>query len=66
MRRDGRFAGRPLRVLKSLEERNTGTSSSCHGRGLSRCFRRGRGPAGDSTAASARLLQLLSVYFWPY
>jgi hypothetical protein len=24
MRRDGRFAGRPLRVLESFEERNTG------------------------------------------
>jgi hypothetical protein len=26
MRRDGRFAGRPLRVLESFEERNTGVS----------------------------------------
>jgi hypothetical protein len=33
MQRDGRFAGRPLRVLKSFEERNTGTSSSRRGRG---------------------------------
>jgi hypothetical protein len=66
MRWDGRFAGRLLRMLESFEERNMGVSSSCHGRGLSRCFRRGRGPAGDSTAASARLLQLLPVHFWPY
>jgi hypothetical protein len=33
MRRDGRFAGRPLRVLEPFEERNTGASSSCRGRG---------------------------------
>jgi hypothetical protein len=66
MRRDGRFAGRPLRVLKSFEERNTGASSSCRGRELSRCFRRGREPADDSTATSARLRQLLPVHFWPY
>jgi hypothetical protein len=67
MQRDGRFAGRLLRVLESFEERNTGASSSCHGRGLSCRFRRGREPAGDLTAASARLLlQLLSAHFWPY
>jgi hypothetical protein len=67
MRRDGRFAGRPLRVRESFEERNTGASSSCRGRGLSCRFRRGREPAGDLTAASARLLlQLLSARFWPY
>jgi hypothetical protein len=67
MRRDGRFAGRPLHVHKSFEERNTGVSSSCHGRGLSCRFRRGREPVGDLTAASARLLpQLLSAHFWPY
>jgi hypothetical protein len=66
MRRDGRFARRPLRVLESFEEWNTGASSSCRGRGLSCRFRRGREPAGDSTAASARLLlQLLPVRFWP-
>jgi hypothetical protein len=60
MQRDRRFAGRPLCVLESFEERNTGASSSCHGRGLSCRFRRGREPAGDSTVASARLLlQLL-------
>ena len=50
MRQDGWFAGRPLRVL---EERNTGASSSRHGRGLSCRFRRGREPADDLTAASA-------------
>jgi hypothetical protein len=67
MRRDGRFAGRPLRVREPFEERNTGASSSCCGRGLSCRFRRGREPAGDLTAAFARLLlQLLPVLFWPY
>jgi hypothetical protein len=67
MRRDGRFAGRPMRVRELFEERNTGTPSSCRGRGLSCRFRRGREPAGDLTAASARLLlQLLSAHFWPY
>jgi hypothetical protein len=40
MRRDGRFAGRPLRVRESFEERNTGTSSSRRGRGLPCRFRR--------------------------
>jgi hypothetical protein len=67
MRRDGRLVGRPLRVREPFEERNTGASSSCRGRGLSCRFRRGREPAGDLTAASARLLlQLLPVRFWPY
>jgi hypothetical protein len=67
MRRDGRFVGRPLHVLEPFEERSTGASSSCRGRGLSCRFRRGREPAGDLTAASARLLlQLLPVRFWPY
>jgi hypothetical protein len=67
MRRDGRFAGRPLRVLESFEERNTGASSSRRGRGLTCRSRRGHEPAGDLTAASARLLPLLlSVHFWPY
>jgi hypothetical protein len=67
MRRDERFAGRPLRVLESFEERNTDASSSCRERGLSCRFRRGHEPAGDLTAASARLLlQLLSAHFWPY
>jgi hypothetical protein len=50
MRRDGRFVWRPLRVQ---DVRGTG-----HGRG--------REPAGDLTAASARLLlQLPSAHFWP-
>jgi hypothetical protein len=67
MRRDERFTGRPLRVLESFEERNTGTSSLCRGRGLSCRFKRRREPAGDLTAASARLLlQLLPAHFWPY
>jgi hypothetical protein len=65
MQRDGRFAGRPLR--ESFEERNMGASSSRRGRGLPCCFRRGREPAGDLTAASARPLPpLLLVHFWPY
>jgi hypothetical protein len=67
MRRDGRFAGRPLRVREPFEERNKGASSTCRGRGLSCRFRRGREPADDLTAASARLLlQLLPTYFLPY
>jgi hypothetical protein len=67
MRRDGRFVGRPLRVLEPFEERNTGVSSSCRGRGLPCRFRMGCKPAGNLTAASARLLPpLLSVHFWPY
>jgi hypothetical protein len=67
MQRDRRLAGQPLRVRKSFEERNTGASSSCRGRGLSCRFMRGREPAGDLTAASARLLpQLLPAHFWPY
>jgi hypothetical protein len=56
MRRDGRFAGCLLRVRESFEERNTGASSLYRGIGLSCRFRRGREPAGDLTAASARLL----------
>jgi hypothetical protein len=67
MRRDGRFAGRPLRVLESFEERNTGALSSRREKGLPYLFRRGREPAGDLTAASARLLPpLLPTHFWPY
>jgi hypothetical protein len=67
MRRDGRFAGRPSRMLESFEERNTGVLSSHSGRGLPYCFRRGREPAGDLTAASAHLLSpLLPAQFWPY
>jgi hypothetical protein len=66
MRRDGRFAGRLLRVRESFEERDTGASSLLRGRGLSCRFRRGRKPVGDWTAASVRLLlQLLPVRFWP-
>jgi hypothetical protein len=67
MRRDERFVGRPLRVLESFEERNMGASSLRRGRGLLCRFRRGREPACDLTAASARLLPpLLSVHFWPH
>jgi hypothetical protein len=54
-------------VREPFEERNTGVSSSCRGRGLPCCSRRGREPADDLTAASARLLPpLLTVHFWPY
>jgi hypothetical protein len=67
MRRDGRFVGRLLRVRESFEERNTGVSSSRRGRGLPCRFSWGREPAGDLTAASARLLPpLLPVHFWPH
>jgi hypothetical protein len=67
MRRDGRFAGRLLRVRESFEEQNTGASSLLCGRGLPCCFRRGREPVGDWTAASAHLLlQLLSARLWSY
>jgi hypothetical protein len=65
MRRDGWFAGRPLR--EPFEGQNTGVSSSRCGRGLPCCSRRGRKPADDLTAASTRLLPpLLSAHFWPY
>jgi hypothetical protein len=65
MRWDEWFAGWPLR--EPFEEWNTGASSSRHGRGLPCCSRRGREPADDLTAASARLLPpLLPVHFWPY
>jgi hypothetical protein len=61
---DGSRGGR---VRELFEERNMGASSSCRGRGLSCRFRRGREPAGDLTAASARLLApLLPAHFWPY
>jgi hypothetical protein len=54
-------------VREPFEERNTGVSSLRHGRGLLCRFRRGREPADDLTAASARLLPpLLPVHFWPY
>jgi hypothetical protein len=67
MRRDGRFVGCLLRVRESFEERNTGASSLCRGRGLPYRFRRGREPVGDLIAASACLLpQLLPAHFWPY
>jgi hypothetical protein len=67
MRRDGRFAGWPLRVRESFEEWNTGVLSFLRERGFPCRFKRGREPAGDLTAASARLLpQLLSAHFWPY
>jgi hypothetical protein len=65
MRWDEWFSGRPFR--EPFEERNTGASSSHRGRGLPCCSRRGREPADDLTAASARLLPpLLSAHFWPY
>jgi hypothetical protein len=55
------------RVREPFEERKTGASSSRRGRRLPCCSRRGREPADDLTAASARLLpQLLPVHFWPY
>jgi hypothetical protein len=67
MRRDEWFAGQPLCMREPFKERNTGTSSSRRGRGLSCCSRRGREPADDLTAASARLLPpLLSAHYWPY
>jgi hypothetical protein len=67
MRRDEWFTGQPLCVREPFEERSMGASSSRHGRGLSRCPRRGREPADDLTAASARLSPpLLSAHFWPY
>jgi hypothetical protein len=67
MRWDGRFAGRLLRVCGPFEERDTGASFLRRGRGLPRCFRKGREPGGDLTAASAHLLQqLLPVHFWPH
>jgi hypothetical protein len=65
MRRDGWFTGRSLR--EPFEGRNMGASSSRRGRGLPCYSRRGREPADDLTAASARLLPpLLSAQFWPY
>jgi hypothetical protein len=67
MRRDGRFAGRLLRVHESFEERNTGASSLLRGRRLPCRFRRGGEPIGYWTAASARLLlQLLPARLWSY
>ena len=67
MRWDGRFTGRLLCVRESFAERDTGASSSCRGRGLFRYPQRGREPADDLTAASARLPPpLLPAHFWPY
>jgi hypothetical protein len=67
MRRDGRFAGRLLRVRESFEERNTGASYLRCGRGLPCRFRRGCESVGDWTAASTRLLlQLLPAHLWLY
>jgi hypothetical protein len=67
MRRDRWFAGQLLCVHELFEGRNTGASSSRRGRGLLCCSRRGREPADDLTAASARLLPpLLPAHFWPY
>jgi hypothetical protein len=64
---DGTGDSRGGRVREPFEERNTGASSSRRGRGLPCCSRRGREPADDLTAASARLLPpLLPVHFWPY
>jgi hypothetical protein len=66
MRRDGRFAGRLLRMREPFEEWNMGASSLLCGRGLPCRFRRGCEPVGAWTAASTRLLLLLlSVLFWP-
>jgi hypothetical protein len=62
MRRDEWFAGQPL--CEPFEGRNTGASSSCRGRGLPCCSRRGHEPADDLTAASVRLLPpLLPAHF---
>jgi hypothetical protein len=67
MRRDGQFVGHLLWVRESFEERNTGVSSLCRGRGLPCRFRRGCEPIGDWTATSTRLLlQLLPVRLWSY
>ena len=65
MRQDEWFAGQPL--CEPFEGRNTGVLSSRRGRGLPSCPRRGREPAYDLTAASARLPPpLLLAHFWPY
>jgi hypothetical protein len=62
MRRDEWFAGRSLR--EPFEKRNTGASSSRHGRGLPCCPRRGHEPADDLTTVSALLLlPLLPAHF---
>jgi hypothetical protein len=65
MRRDEWFAGQPLR--EPFEGWNMGTSSSRRGRELPCCSGRGREPADDLTATSARLPPpLLPAHFWPY
>jgi hypothetical protein len=57
--------GQPLGMREPFEERNMGASSSRRERGLSHCPRRGREPADNLTAASARLpLPLLPAHFW--
>jgi hypothetical protein len=67
MQRDGRFTGCLLRVRESFEERNMGAPSLRCGRGLPHRFRIGCEPAGDWTAASARLLpQLLPARLWSH
>jgi hypothetical protein len=67
MRWDKRFVGRLLLMCGPFEERGTGVSSLRRGRRLPCCFRKGREPGHDLTAASAHLLQqLLPVRFWPH
>jgi hypothetical protein len=67
MRRDEWVAGQPLCVREPFEEPNTDALSSRHGRGLSRCPRRGRELADDLTASSAGLPPpLLLAHFWLY
>jgi hypothetical protein len=64
---DGTGGSRGGRVRELFKERNTGASSLRRGRGLPCYSRKGCEPAGDLTAASARLLPpLLLVHFWPY
>jgi hypothetical protein len=62
MRRDGRFAGRPLCVLKSFEKRNMGASSSCRGRGL---FAASGGDAGLQAIQPLLLLVCCCNYCRP-
>jgi hypothetical protein len=52
MQQDGWFAEQPL--CEPFKGRNTSASSLHRGRGLPCCSRRGREPADDLTAASAR------------
>jgi hypothetical protein len=67
MRWDGCLAGRLLRVRGPFEERGMDVSFLRRGRRLPCCFRKGREPGGDLTAAPARLWQqLLLVRFWPH